>query len=122
MSNNIPLTRLIAEGEKAALQDLADWIGPRFVEEIEAVKWDFDTPPEVRDIVDTGKLRDSMEITVTENGLTAEWDVPYATQVHEGGVSTRTRKPFRGRPWTEAPLEEAPAKMNEFLDKRLKLQ
>lgn len=110
----------IQEGQKAALQDLADWIGPRFVEEIEAVKWDYDTPPEVRDIVNTGRLRDSMEITVTENAITAAWPVPYAPQVHDGGVSTQTRKRFRGRPWTEAPLEEAPAKMNEFLDKRLK--
>jgi hypothetical protein len=115
-----PLSVIIAEGEKAALQDLADWIGPRFVEEIEAVKWDYDTPPEVRDIVETGRLRDSMEITVTDKRITAAWPVPYAPQVHNGGVSTRTRKPFRGRPWTELPLEEAPAKMKEFLDKRLK--
>jgi phage gpG-like protein len=114
------LSAVLAEGEKAALQDLADWIGPRFVEEIEDIKWGYNTPPEVRDIVDTGRLRDSMEITVTQNGVTADWDVPYATQVHEGGVSTRTRKPFPGRPWTELPLEEAPKKMNEFLDKRLK--
>jgi hypothetical protein len=92
------------------------------VEEIEASKWAYNTPPEVRDIVDTGKLRDSMEITVTNDGIKAEWSAPYAAQVHEGGVSTRTREPFPGRPWTEAPLEEAPAKMNEFLDKRLKNQ
>ena len=114
------LSATITDGHKAALQDLADWLGPRFVEEIEATKWAYNTPPEVRDIVDTGKLRDSMEITVTSDGIEAEWKVPYATQVHEGGVSTRTREPFPGRPWTEAPLEEAPAKMNEFLDKRLK--
>jgi hypothetical protein len=116
------LSVILAEGEKEALQDLADWIGPRFVEEIEAVKWDYDTPPEVRDIVDTGKLRDSMEIEVTNDTLTASWPVPYAPQVHEGGVSTQTRKRFRGRPWTEEPLAEAPAKMNEFLNKRLKLK
>ena len=114
------ILQAVTEGEKAALQDLADWIGPRFVEEIEATKWAYNTPPEVRDIVDTGKLRDSMTITVTGGSIEAEWSVPYATQVHEGGVSIRTREPFPGRPWTEAPLEEAPAKMKEFLDKRLK--
>jgi len=47
------------------------------------------------------------------------WPVEYAQQVHDGGVSTRTRQPFPGRPWTKLPMEEAPEKLGEYLSKEL---
>ena len=99
-----------------ATKQLGTWLDARFTEEISAVKWNYPTPPQVRDIVDTGRLRASQTRVVNADGsVTFTWPVEYATQVHEGGVSTETRQPFPARPWTKAPLEEAPAKFGEFL-------
>lgn len=112
------------EAAKAkAVKQLGQWLDTRFTEEISAVKWEYPTPPEVRDIVDTGRLRASQTRVVNADGsVTFIWPVEYATQVHEGGVSTETDQPFPGRPWTKAPLEQAPAKFGEFLRAALEEQ
>jgi hypothetical protein len=92
----------------------------RFTEEISTVKWSFPTPPQVRDIVDTGRLRASQTRTVNADGsITFTWPVEYATQVHEGGVSL-TGLRFPGRPWTKAPLEEAASQFDVFLREALR--
>ena len=110
-------TEQIRKAIPAAMRKLAVYLDARFTEEISAVKWEYPTPPEVRDIVDTGRLRASQtRIENPESGqIQFVWPVEYAQQVHDGGVSTRTRKPFPGRPWTELPLQEAPEKLGEFL-------
>jgi hypothetical protein len=104
-----------------AMRNLAIYLDARFTEEISAVKWDYPTPPQVRDIVDTGRLRASQ--TRYENPETGSiqftWPVEYAQQVHDGGVSTRTRQPFPGRPWTHLPMQEAPEKFGEYLTSEL---
>jgi hypothetical protein len=98
-----------------AMRQLATWLDTRFTEEISAVKWEYPTPPQVRDIVDTGRLRASQTRTVNSDGsVTFTWPVDYAQQVHEGGVAT-TGMRFPGRPWTKAPLEEAPAQFGQLL-------
>lgn len=121
-----PQRRLSQELEVAtqtAVRQLGQWLDARFTEEISAVKWPYPTPPKVRDIVDTGRLRASQTRVVNSDGsVTFTWPVEYATQVHEGGVSTETRQPFPGRPWTQAPLEQAPAKFGEFLRAALEAQ
>lgn len=116
--------RQILDAAKAkAVSQLGTWLDNRFTEEISAVKWPYPTPPQVRDIVDTGRLRASQtRVTNADGSVTFTWPVEYATQVHEGGVSTETRQPFPGRPWTKAPLEEAPAKFGEFLRNALEEQ
>lgn len=98
-----------------AMRQLATWLDTRFTEEISAVKWEYPTPPQVRDIVDTGRLRASQTRTVNSDGsVTFTWPVDYAQQVHEGGVAT-TGMRFPGRPWTKAPLEEAATQFGQLL-------
>ena len=98
-----------------AMRQLGLWLDQRFTEEISAVKWEYPTPPHVRDIVDTGRLRATQTRQDTPEGVIFTWPVEYAQQVHDGGVSTRTRQPFPGRPWTKLPLEQAEEKFGEFL-------
>jgi len=102
-----------------ATKRLGLWLDRRFTEEISAVKWDYPTPPKVRDIVDTGRLRASQTRTENPDGsVTFTWPVEYAAQVHEGGVSPRGLR-FPGRPWTTAPLKEAETQMKLLLDDEL---
>jgi len=85
----------------------------RFTEEVNADKWTWPNPPSPRDIVDTGRLRDSLNNpnhtgprtpTVEKTGdlvrAVHTWHVPYAVYVHEGYT---LRSGFFGppRPWTE---------------------
>jgi len=110
-----PIDDLVAQAVARATQRLGQWLDTRFTDEISAVKWSYPTPPKVRDIVDTGRLRASQTRTVNaDNSVTFTWPVEYAAQVHEGGVTPEGLR-FPGRPWTKAPLEEAPAKFGEFL-------
>ena len=103
-----------------ATKHLSEWLDTRFTQEISAVKWDYPTPPQVRDIVDTGRLRASQTRTVNPDGsVTFTWPVEYATQVHEGGVSP-TGQRFPGRPWTRAPLAKAPAFFGQLLREELR--
>ena len=95
-----PLTKQANEAVSVAMRQLGTWLDQRFTEEISAVKWQYPTPPQVRDIVDTGRLRASQTRQETPEGVIFTWPVDYAQQVHDGGVSTRTRQPFPGRPWT----------------------
>ena len=110
-----PLADQANEAVAIAMRQLGTWLDQRFTEEISAVKWEYPTPPQVRDIVDTGRLRATQTRQNTPEGVIFTWPVEYAQQVHDGGVSTRTRQPFPGRPWTKAPLEHAEAKFGEFL-------
>lgn len=102
------LTRSLQESVTVAMRRTAEHLDARFTEEISAPKWDFPTPPQVRDIVDTGRLRASQTRTVNEDGsVTFTWPVAYAAQVHDGGVGLNGQR-FPGRPWTREPLKELP--------------
>jgi hypothetical protein len=117
-----PLNDQLRAATAKATRQLATWLDTRFTAEISAVKWDYPTPPQVRDIVDTGRLRASQTRTVnTDGSITFTWPVEYATQVHEGGVAV-TGLRFPGRPWTKAPLEEAPAQFDQFLRNALRAE
>lgn len=110
-----PFDEVLTEAVTEATTRLSLWLDAQFTAEISAVKWEYPTPPKVRDIVDTGRLRASQTREVEPDGsVTFTWPVDYAAQVHEGGVDTRGRR-FPGRPWTKAPMEGAPAKFGEFL-------
>jgi hypothetical protein len=116
------LNKALDQAVAQATKQLGTWLDARFTEEISAVKWKYPTPPQVRDIVDTGRLRASQTRVVNSDGsVTFTWPTEYAAQVHEGGVSD-TGLRFPGRPWTKAPLEEAPAKFGEFLRSALEAQ
>lgn len=116
------LTQELQAATAKAVQQLGSWLDTRFTEEISAVKWEYPTPPQVRDIVDTGRLRASQTRSVNSDGsVSFTWPVEYANQVHEGGVAI-TGLRFPGRPWTKAPLEEAPAKFGQLLRSALEAQ
>ncbi len=105
-----------------ALRQTSLYLDARFTEEISAVKWDFPSPPQVRDIVDTGRLRASQTREQNSDGtVTFTWPVEYATEVHEGGVGLNGQR-FPGRPWTKAPLEELPAKFGQYLKAAIEAQ
>jgi len=117
-----PLNDQLRAATAKATRQLATWLDTRFTAEISAVKWDYLTPPQVRDIVDTGRLRASQTRSVNSDGsITFTWPVEYAAQVHEGGVAV-TGLRFPGRPWTKAPLEEAPAQFDQFLRNALRAE
>lgn len=122
MAKQTSLTRAFDAAASRAVADLGTWLDQRFREEITSSKWQYPTAPQLRDIVDSGRLRDSQRVTVTpENAIIAEWPVPYATEVHEGGTTLDGRR-FPGRPWTRAPLTETGAKFAELLRTSLRAQ
>lgn len=117
-----PLDAQLRAATAQATRQLGTWLDARFTEEISAVKWNYPTPPQLRDIVDTGRLRASQTRVVNPDGsVTFTWPVEYAAQVHEGGVAT-TGLRFPGRPWTKAPLEDAPVQFDRFLREALRRQ
>lgn len=116
------LSQALETATASAMRQLGTWLDARFTQEISAVKWPYPTPPKVRDVVDTGRLRASQTRVVNADGsITFSWPTEYANQVHEGGVSTEGLR-FPGRPWTKAPLAEAPAKFGELLRTALEAQ
>jgi len=68
-----------------------------------------------RDIVDTGRLKDSLKVSTkflkTKTTFTIDYSAPYATFVHEGGYitpygdTTRDSVYAPGRPWVTAVLQ-----------------
>lgn len=116
------LSEALEIAKAQAMRQLGTWLDTRFTEEISAVKWAYPTPPSVRDIVDSGRLRASQTRVVNSDGsITFNWPTEYAQQVHDGGVAI-TGLRFPGRPWTKAPLEEAPSKFGQLLRSALEAQ
>ena len=120
--SNLSLSKVLSAAKAEALRKTALYLDTRFTEEISSVKWDFPTPPQVRDIVDTGRLRASQTRRIeSDNSVTFTWPVEYAAQVHEGGVGLNGQR-FPGRPWTQAPLRETPEVFGAFLRRALEGQ
>jgi hypothetical protein len=103
---------------QAAMQRVGTWLAQQFTAEISAVKWGYPTPPQVRDIVDTGRLRASQTATSTPDGVKFSWPTEYAMQVHEGGTDLNGRA-FPGRPWTEEPLKKLPEQFGKIVAEEL---
>lgn len=122
MARRRPLNDDLARATAVAMRQLGTWLDARFTQEISAAQWSYPTPPQVRDIVDTGRLRASQtRVTNADGSITFTWPVEYANQVHEGGVSTEGLR-FPGRPWTKAPLEEAPVQFDRLLRSALEAE
>lgn len=83
-----------------AFAEANEALEPKFLAEIEAEKW----PPDSRDIIDTGDLRDSYEGFEGDGRFDHAWTVDYATAVHEGAVLANGGRMI-ARPWTKEPLE-----------------
>lgn len=115
-----PLNTALQEAVKAAMKKTGARLSTRFSEEFDSEEWKYPTPPRVRDIVDTGRLRDSQQLRTTPEGkLEFTWTAPYAAQVHEGGVTTDGTR-FPGRPWTRDPIAELPTIFGEELKAALR--
>ena len=121
MARSTSLTSAVLKtAMKTALKATSERLSQRFREEIESPEWKYPTPPRVRDIVDTGNLRDSQVTTVKSDGsFEVQWTAPYAAQVHEGGVTTQGQR-FPGRPWTRDPIAELPEIFREEMDQAIK--
>jgi hypothetical protein len=103
------------------LKDVAEWFVRRCTEEIEADKWPYLTQPKMRDIVASGRLRDSVRIIPRPGGaFDVVWEADYSTEVHEG-VTTLAGVAVLARPWTREPLKELPAKFAELLQANIRL-
>lgn len=102
-----------------AMQYLQEWFVARCEEEFNQADWKFNTEPKVRDIVDTGRLRDSVVVRRFPDGtFEVTWATDYAFDVHEGGTNLDGTK-FPGRPWTRDPIAELPQKYSEFFTNAL---
>ena len=64
-----------------------------------------------RDIIDTGELRNSLQITISNGRVVINYDTPYAGLVHYGGYITPygnasiEKVYLPGRPWVKSTLE-----------------
>lgn len=67
--------------------------------------WQWPNPPSPRNIVDTGRLRGSQQLTFPASGTALfAWPVDYALYVHEG-YTMKNGVTFPGRPWTTYALQ-----------------
>lgn len=109
----------VMDAHVRAMQYLEDWFVARCEEEFNQVDWKYLTNPKIRDIVNTGKLRDNVRVTQLPQGsFEVQWYEDYAFDVHEGGTTFDGQK-FLGRPWTRDPIAELPAKYAEFFQNAL---
>ena len=64
-----------------------------------------------RDIIDTGELRDSLEVTIVDGQVNISYSAPYAGLVHYGGYispygnASIEKVYLPGRPWVQSTLE-----------------
>lgn len=108
----------ITRAAHEAIRKTGDYLEQRFVEELSDPKWAWPSEPSPRDIVDSGRLRASMQRVSRPGSETFSWPLEYATQVHEGAVLTNgTGLP--ARPWTKEPLKEAEGVINHFMQKEI---
>lgn len=120
MATAAEIQRHVDQAHEQAMVLLVAWLNERLKEEIRAPKWEYPTPPRVRDIISSGRLLNSQAVVRLPDGsFEIRWPVDYALEVHEGGVSPEYGR-FPGRPWTLQPLQELPGKYSEFLQIALK--
>ena len=107
------------KAQRKTLNDLAVWFNQRCREEIDSPEWAYPTNPKIRDIVDTGRLRDSANLRMLPSGgFEITWEADHSTEVHEGGTSPEGVR-FPGRPWTRDPIKELPAMYAKLLGENL---
>jgi hypothetical protein len=113
------ITQDFDKAQRQTLKDLAVWFNQRCREEMDSEEWAYPTKPKIRDIVDTGRLRDSANLRMLPSGgFEITWEADYSTEVHEGGTSPEGVR-FPGRPWTRDPIKELPAMYAKLLGENL---
>ncbi|HLO87632.1 MAG TPA: hypothetical protein VK203_21865 [Nostocaceae cyanobacterium] len=75
-------------------------LGRQFTQAITSNIWDWPNPPSPRNIINTGRLRSSQQLTFPAPGQALfAWPVDYALYVHQGYTMSNGAV-FPGRPWT----------------------
>lgn len=97
--------------------------------ELESDKWDWPRetlrksgnliPPGLRDIIDTGELLESKEVSVEGNDATIKWDCNHALITHDG-ATLRNGTEIIARPFTEVPVATGNDIFANELKERLK--
>ena len=102
-----PLNNQLRAAAAQAGKQLASWLDTRFTEEISASKWDYPTPPQVRDIVDTAAsvpAKRVSSILMARSRLAGPWSTPRKSTRAEflllgsGFPGAPGRKPLWRRP------------------------
>ncbi|MBD0266155.1 MAG: hypothetical protein ICV85_12775 [Tolypothrix sp. T3-bin4] len=89
----------------AAFKETMFLLGREFTKSITSNVWDWPNPPSPRNIIDTGRLRSSQQLTFQGTGQAIfTWPVDYALYVHEG-YTMPDGSVFPGRPWTRQTLD-----------------
>lgn len=84
----------------AAFKEAMFLLGREFTKSITANIWQWPNPPSPRNIVDTGRLRSSQQISFQGVGqATFSWPVDYSFYVHQG-YTMPDGTVIPGRPWT----------------------
>ena len=92
-----------------ATRALVNRLSAEYTSEISSPKWEW-VDSELRDIVDTGRLRASQTVRqVSDTKFEFSWPVEYASQVHEG-TKLKGGGEWPERPWTKTALENVDAK------------
>jgi hypothetical protein len=110
--------KLILAAVQEAFTEANRALEPLFDLEFTRAKWSWPTPPLMRDIVDTGRLRQSYVPTPGRGEYLHSWNADYALGVHEGARLANGRT-IPARRWTEEPLKELPAAFRRFARSRL---
>ena len=114
----------LIRGIQKGASRIESYLPPLLNKAMESKTWDWpndtlrqngSTAGRTRDIVDTGKLRDSLKVSTkflkTKTTFNVTYGAPYAALVHEGGYilpygdSFKDPKYIPGRPWVTAALE-----------------
>lgn len=97
-----------------AFGEANELFGRHATEEITAPKW----PPDQRDIVDSGNLRDSYVPTAGRGEYEHAWPVEYAMAQHEG-AQLAGGSSIPAKPWTKEPLEQLPEDFDRLAVQKL---
>jgi phage gpG-like protein len=115
------LPRLLKVAHRKAMKQMAFLLEEALNTAMESPVWDWTN--DTRDIVDTGKLKDSLKIIVDSDGdMNIIYGTEYAAIVHYGGYfhpfgNREINQYFPGRPWVSAVLEGGgPVEQFEFED------
>jgi hypothetical protein len=98
------ITDKIDEATNLALNIISSEIGGYLNDAISSSIWGGSDP----DIVDSGKLRNSLTVTRSGSSIIISYDEPYAKLIHYGGYivpygnESAARKYIEGKPWVES--------------------
>ena len=105
---DIPMGGLLKEWQAAIIDNMKSSLAASIPEvsnllddAMESSVWSWTNG--TRDIIDTGQLKNSLQIKMNGFGLIISYSLPYAAIVHYGGI-TRNGFVYPARPWAQSVL------------------